>query len=367
MQSTDGGKYSLTLSGRMQLGATFLEANQSNQFYPNLYSARFIFSGNVVSRKIFYNMQLGFGEQELYFDPTPLVDMWVDFRYIPEAYVRFGTLDKHAVRHSSANNILTMDSLAHYELDLFRDVGIRIYSDKPFGTDKLKYWFDLSSGKGMTFLDQPSVLGFLYYGRVEVSPFGAFDANRLGDLTRRQHPALSLAVTGAYNQNSIYQTSDWLVPGMTEYQRPFNYVHASADVNFKWHGFSLLGTALYRRATTLSHVVPETGVTEYSRNGWGWFAVAGMMLTDHLEIASRVGAIYQIARPAGLVATAPYLAEGYIQTNVADVRDLREVAGGLSYYVVGHAFKIQADYARNFIGLFREGIHEVRAMLSVQL
>jgi hypothetical protein len=176
-----------------------------------------------------------------------------------------------------------------------------------------------------------------------------------------------LAVTGAYNQNSIYQMSDWRAPGQAPYQRPFNYVHASADVVFKWHGFSLLGTALYRRATTLSHVVPETGVTEYSRNGWGWFGVAGMMLTDHLEIASRVGAIYQIERPAGLVATAPYLAEGYVQPNVADFRDLREVAGGVNYYVKGHGFKIQADYVRNFIGSFREGIHEVRSTLAIQL
>lgn len=363
----EGGKYSMSLSGRISLAATFLNANHDNQLYPNIYSARLIISGNVVSRKIFYNLQLGYGEQELYFAPTPLLDAWVDFRYIPEAYVRIGSVDKHAVRHSSASNILTMDALAHYELDVIRDVGVRIYSDKPFGTDKLKYWLDITSGKGLNYLDQPSVIGLMYYGRVEVSPFGAFDANRLGDLTRREHPALSLAVTGAYNQNSINPMSDWRVPGQATFQRPFDYVHASADVNFKWHGFSLLGTAVYRRATTLSHVVPETNVTEYSRNGWGWFAVAGLMLTDHLEVASRVGAIYQIARPAGLVATAPYLAEGNVQTNVADFRDLREVVGGLSYYVEGHSFKVQADYARQFIGFFREGIHEVRTMFSIQL
>jgi hypothetical protein len=369
--SLEGGKYSLTLSGRIQIGTVFLAGtNQDTQFWPDLYSARLIFQGNVVNRDIFYGLQLGFGDVERYFSPNPLLDLWIDFRKIPEAHVRIGTLDRHANRHSSASNILTMDSIVHYELDLYRDVGIRIYSDKPFGTDKLKYTFDLSSGKGVNYLVEPTVLNLLYYGRLEVSPLGQFDNTQLGDLKRREHPAISLAVQGAYNQNAIYPLSDWTVPGQVPFQKPFNYVHASTDLTFKWRGFSLLGTAVYRRATKLSHDVPGTGgqnITEYSRNGWGWFAVAGMMLTDHLQIASRVSALYQIDRPAGLVATAPYLAEGFTQPELADFRDLREVAAGLSYYIVGHAFKVQADYCRIFIGNFDAGVHEVRTLLSLQL
>jgi len=370
LSSSDGGKYSLTMTGRLQIGTVLLDGNQETQFWPDIYSARFIFTGNVVSRDIFYMMQLGFGEQERYYSPTPLLDAWIDFRQIPEAHVRIGTLDKHAPRHSSANNVLTMDSIVHYELDLFRDVGIRVYSDKPFGTDKLKYIFELSSGKGMTYLTQPTVFSVLYYGRVEVSPLGAFDNTRLGDQARRQKPAFSLALQGAYNQNAIFPMSDWFAPGQVPFQQPFNYVHASADLVFKWHGFSLLATSIYRRATTLSHEVQDSSglpVTEYSRNGWGWFTVASMMLTDRLEVASRIGALYQIGRPAGLVATAPYQAEGFTQAQLADVRNLREAVGGLSYYFVGHSFKIQADYARIFIGNFREGVSEFRTMLSLQL
>src|SRR5262249_45032183 len=213
-----------------------------------------------------------------------------------------------------------------------------VYCDNPFGTDKLKYIFELSSGKGMTYLVQPTVFSTLYYGRVEVSPLGAFDNTRLGDQARRQKPAFSLALQGAYNQNAIFPMSDWFAPGQVPFQQPFNYVHASADLVFKWHGFSLLATSIYRRATTLSHEVQDSNglpVTEYSRNGWGWFTVAGMMLTDHLEVASRIGALYQIGRPAGLVATAPYQAEGFVQAQFADVRNLREAVAGLSYYVVG--------------------------------
>jgi hypothetical protein len=91
------------------------------------------------------------------------------------------------------------------------------------------------------------------------------------------------------------------------------------------------------------------------------------MLTERVEVASRMGALYQIAKPAALVATAPYLAEGYVQSDVANFRNLHEVATGVSYYLAKHAFKLQVDYARIFVGAFREGVHEVRTQLSIQL
>lgn len=370
ISKTPDGAYSMTLSGRIQLGLTFLRANGETQFYPDLYSARLIFSGNILRPDIYYLLQIGFGEQERYFAPTPLLDAWIDFRQVREANLRFGTLDHHAVLHSSANNQLTMDALAHYEYDLFRDVGLRLHSEKPFGIDGLRYWFEVASGKGPHYLLQPNVLTLLYYGRVEVSPFGAFDSNRLGDLNREPKPRLSLAVSAAYNSNAIFQTSDWAPPGMTPYLKPFDYVHGHFNLNFKWRGFSLFAATLYRRATDVSHVaIGPNGdaVTEYSRNGIGWWTTMGMMLTAHLEVATRIGAIHQIDRPPELVATAPYQPEGFVQLDVANVRDLREVVGGMSYYFSGHSFKIQADYARIFVRDFEEGIHEVRSLLTAQL
>lgn len=365
--STPNGNYSLAFSGRLQLGTTAFVGNGTEQYYPNINSVRLIFTGNALNRDTYYMIQLGFGEQEQYFSPTPLVDTWVESRHIRWANVRFGTLDRHALRHSSSSNQLIMDSIVHYELDLFRDVGIRIHSDEPFGTNLVKYWIDVGSGKGLNYLQWQNVNTILCYGRVEVSPFGSFDSNKLGDLGRRRSPALALAVSAGYNHHAIFQLSDWIGPGMTPYQVPFNYKHGGADLIFKWRGFSLLGTALYRRATEWSHTVPESNSTEYSRNAWGWFSVAGIMLTERVEVASRMGALYQIAKPAALVATAPYLAEGYVQSDVANFRNLHEVATGVSYYLAKHAFKLQVDYARIFVGAFREGVHEVRTQLSIQL
>lgn len=369
VSSSEGGKYSLAISGRLQLGiASFFAGNGVTRSYTNIDQARLIFSGNVLSPDIYYAVQLGYGavlspETGV---PTPLIDTWVDFRQIREANLKVGTIDHHAQLYSSVSNQFTRDSLAWSEFGILRDVGVQLHADELFGTDRLKYWLDVNAGEGLNYVPD-SKIGFLYYGRIEVSPFGAFDSNRLGDLTRRNSPALALAVQAAYNQNALYQLSNWYPAGMALYQVPFDYIHGGANLNFKWRGFSLFGAALYRRATELSHTVSGTNLTEYSRNGWGWWTMAGMMLTSHLEIASRVGAIYQIARSAGLVATAPYLPVGAVQLDVANFRDLREVAGGVSYYFAGHAFKLQSDYARIFVGNFREGVHEARLLLTVQL
>lgn len=369
VSSSEGGKYSLSISGRMQIGlATFFAANDATRLYQNIDQARLIFLGNVLTPKTFYSIQLGFGDvlSPATGVPTPLLDTWVELRQISGANVKVGTIDYHSQIHSSASNQLTRDSLAFAEFGILRDKGIQVHSDKPFGSERWKYWLEITSGKGLNFVPDAKI-GFLYSGRIELSPFGAFDSNKLGDLRRRKSPALALSVNAAYNQNAIYQLSNWFPAGMASYQVPFNYVHGGAHLHFKWRGFSLLTAAIYRRATEISHTVPNTGLTEYSRNGWGWWTVAGMMLSSHLEVASRVGAIYQIDRPAGLVATAPYLPVGAPQFEVADFRDLREAVGGFSYYFVGHAIKLQADYARIFVGRFREGVHEAHLLLTVQL
>lgn len=359
----------MTLSGRLQIGiASFFRGNGEDNLYTNIDQARLIFAGNVLSRDIYYAVQLGYGDvlSPATGVPTPLIDTWVEFRQLPSANLKVGTIDYHSQIHSSVSNSLTRDSLAFAEFGILRDKGIQLHSDKPFGTERLKYWLEVTSGEGLNFVPDKKI-GFLYSGRIELSPFGAFDSNRLGDLSRHKSPVLALSASAAYHQNAIYQLSNWFPAGMVPFQKPFDYVHGAAHLHFKWRGFSLLAAAIYRRATDLSHTDPVTNLTEYSRNGWGWWTVAGMMLTSHLEIASRVGAIYQIERPAGLVATAPYLPVGAAQLEVANFRDLREAVGGLSYYFEGHAFKLQGDYARVFIGNFREGVHEARLLLTVQL
>jgi hypothetical protein len=69
-------------------------------------------------------------------------------------------------------------------------------------------------------------------------------------------------------------------------------------------------------------------VTETSRSGLGYFLQGGYMLTDRLEVAARWGEI----RPPVL------------RTVTTAIQKTGELGGGLSWYLMGHNLKFQADY-----------------------
>jgi hypothetical protein len=72
-------------------------------------------------------------------------------------------------------------------------------------------------------------------------------------------------------------------------------------------------------------------VTEYSREAWGYFVQAGLMLTDHLEIAGRYGQMKALGK------TDPKLEQLIAQSG-------HEATGGLNYYFNQHFLKVQADF-----------------------
>jgi hypothetical protein len=163
---------------------------------------------------------------------------------------------------------------------------------------------------------------------------GPFDDDAEGDLKRLENPRLALGVAGAYNQNTDRNRSTF----GTFYQvGTVDYVHAAADVVFKFRGLSLLLEGLYRRSPT-DFIVGEIDgevVTQYTRSGWGYLAQFGYMLTDQIEVAGRYDQLFAFE------GTDPSL------VTLVDTQG-RETGLGLNYYLNGHAFKIQADHAMRF-------------------
>src|SRR5690606_35208803 len=85
--------------------------------------------------------------------------------------------------------------------------------------------------------------------------------------------------------------------------------------------------------------------SDRTRSAWGYFAQAGYMLTDEVEVTARWGEL----RPHGRSA----------------VSLVRELGAGLNWYVHGHDLKLQGDYFYLWPARLDDGDHQVRVQLQL--
>ena len=350
--ASEDGNFSLRVRARIQVRNTTGYDYDNDAGLRNTIEVRRLrlaLSGNVFSPDIQYKLGLGFGSVESeQADPNPVYDAWVAFTHHRDLNLKVGQMMvgfDRARLVSSGGAQLVDRSLVVNELALARDVGVQLSSDALFGADWLAYSLGVFGGEGRLRVD--GTFGLLYAARLQLSPFGAFDDDVEGDVKRNPKPRLAFGVGAAYNQNAVRERST----AGTIYTAPFDYTHAAADVLFKMGGFSFLGEGLYRRALERTHPainVPPPEPIERSRNAWGWFVQSGMMVTSHVEIAARYAELYTMA-------------------GSPSPRELRELGGGVSWYIEGHPFKLQGDYFRVFQGAFDQGFHEARVQLQVSL
>lgn len=355
---TEDDRFAFTLRGRFMLRDTVLVDPPDATGVRNVINevsvrrARVVLSGHTFSPNVQYYMQLSLSNQDLESDQrVPLLDAYVTLTHVRDLNVRIGQFitpfDRARVISSSSAQMVDR-SIVVGELNLDRDVGVQLFSNDFLGLGGvLSYQFGLFGGEGRNRLQsshQP--FGLLYIARIQVNPFGKFDDYSEGDLSRARCPRLSIGLGAAYNQNTNRQRS---TTGSV-FQNAFDYVHAEADVMFKFAGFSLLAEVLYRNAHGARRgVVIEGGTqrTEWTRSAWGYFVQAGYMFTDHFEAAARWSQLLPIAE------TDPRLHTEH------------ELGSALSWYFHGHTLKLQGDYFYLWNDNFDAGRHQARLQAQV--
>jgi hypothetical protein len=333
-----GDGFSMNVKARMQLRNTIARVDGETTNEINIRTVRLYTQGHVLTPELRYVVQFAFGPGE--FDPSspsPIFDAFVEYSAVRDLNVRAGQyfvpFDRARTIREFALQLVDRQQVIG-ELNLDRDTGVMLFSQDLFGLDgKLAYAAGVFGGSGRNRLGGDP-MGFLYVARLGVRPFGAFDDDIEGDVERLPKPRLAIGIAGAYNHNTTRQRSTIGTPYETG---TFDYVHAAADVVFKYAGFSFLGEGIYRRSPQefRDDTVDGEAVREWTRSGWGYLAQAGMMLTDHLEVAARYDELFAIEE------TDPALVE------LAETQG-REAGGGLNYYFNGHFFKLQTDYAARF-------------------
>jgi phosphate-selective porin OprO and OprP len=281
--------------------------------------------------------------------PYPVRDAFVTFAPLRELNLRVGQMKvpfgRQRVVSSGAQQMVDR-SIVTGELNLDRDVGMQIFSEDLFGLDGwLGYALGVFGGDGRNRVS--GGYGLLYAARLALRPAGGARGDDLDevDFERGERVKLTLAGSAAFNHDTDRQRST--IGPVFENGPWADYWHAGGDVSLKWRGLSMTGEAFLRRALEERRTVVVEGeeVTDETRSGFGSFFQLGQLLGEHVELSARVGAL----RPLGA-------AGGMAREN--------EIGGGLSYYVLRHTLKVQAD---TFYLFDQWGDGRVQARLQLQV
>lgn len=355
--ATADDAFSLNLRARVQ-GRFTLTAEEGSAEEPatefSIRRMRLLFQGHALNRHLQFYIQLGFSNRDTEPDlRLPLRDASIAWTRWRDVHIRAGQMkvpfDRQRVNSSSALQFCDR-SIVTGELNLDRDVGVQLYSRDLFGLGhRLGYQLGVFGGDGRNRLSSSS--GLLWVARLEFTPMGSFDDYSEADLERLARPRLAVGVGVAYNQNSVRSLSTF---GNTFALGGFDYLHGEVDLSFKWRGLSVVAEAILRRADVASHARTANGTTtrEYSRSAFGWFAQAGYLFNEHLEVVARYGDLTPTA----------------LDPNDVDPsqRRRRELGGGVNWYFVGHALKLQSDYFYYFgEALSDRGEHQARLQLQL--
>lgn len=355
-------RYQVTFRARAQLRETLTHGNAGTTNEIQVRTLRFIAQGHVLAPELKYLIQLAFGANDFENgNASPIFDAFVEYAKLRDLNVRFGQyfvpLDRARTIREFALQFVDRQIVVR-ELTLDRDAGLMLSSADLGGCgSRLAYHVFVGGGDGKNRVadlrnpygtQRPSVL---LIGRFVVRPFGAFDDDQEGDLTRARAPRLAIGIGGGFNKGASRDHSTF---GTTYTLGTFDYAHGAADLVFKWRGLSLLAEGVIRQADRDARTGTSADgepVVEYSRSGFGYLVQAGHMVTSKLESTLRWDDLH--ARSG----TDPAL--------VALVDSAgRQLGTGLNYYLNGHAFKLQADYFYVFGEDLAAGNHALRAQLD---
>ena len=329
-----GDRFSFGVRARIQLRETFQHFDTSDTNEIQVRTLRLIVSGNVLAPDLRYTLQLAFGGNDFETgSSSPIFDAFVDYTRWRDVNVRVGQFfvpfDRARTIREFALQMVDRQQVVR-ELTLDRDVGVMLSSTNLFGlNERLGYQFFLGGGDGRNrfVATAPGPIGVL---RLTLRPFGLFDDDQEGDLTRGPKPRLALGVAGAYNFHTSRRNS---THGTAFTAGTPSYTHLAADLVFKYRGFSLLTEALWRKADVdvLEKTIDGTLTREPTRSGYGYFVQAGQMVSPQVEVTARWEQLF--ARTG----TDPALVQ-------LERTQGKQAGAGFNVYLNGHAFKIQGDY-----------------------
>lgn len=318
--TTKDSTFSVKFGTRIQARMDFEYNPEQNAFQNRamIRRARLKFDGFFINPnfvyKIEYDVVLGI-----------VRDGVIKYRFKPQWQIWFGQTKLPGNRErivSSANMQLVDRSIFNTFFTLDRDIGFQLRNHFTLGNVLIRDIIALSSGNGI--YDLAWTEGVELTGKVEILPFGKFTkkGDYIGaDIYREEKVKMSIALGADYNMKSI-RTRGQLGSYTGETADLFLF---SGDLLVKYRGISFMCETGYRSTPNRTAFVydDEGLVTNAYYTGWGINFQGGYVFKSMWEVSGR----YAIVRP-----------------NISFYNDRSDYTLGISRYIVGHKFKIQADF-----------------------
>ncbi len=318
---TNDDSFYLKFRTRVQVRWDFDNVPEAD-YYVNKASvkrARLKFDGYFINKnlryKIEYDVVKGYVRDAVVKYKTGDIDIWFGQTKLPG----------NRERVISSANLQTIDrSIFNAGYNLDRDIGFQLHHSFYIGNIYIKDIYALTSGNGIKDINKSS--GVSVTGKLEVQPFGKFTGKndyKGSDTYREETPKLALAVYGNYNMGSNKTKGTVGLPVLDREASLLNY---GGDITFKYSGFSVLAEVGTREVTDGETVLydPITGdVVNSFYSGFGANIQSGYLFKNNWEIVGR----YAFTNP----------------TNIDVGRDITDYTIGVNKFIIGHAFKLQAD------------------------
>lgn len=335
--SSKDSSFSLGIGGRIQsLAEVRHDFNTDKTTIDfSIRRLRLNFSGNAISQKFTYRIQLCFSQRDISSDNS-LVQNNLFLRdamlyYSPNKHWRFGfgqtKLPGNRQRQTSSGNLQFADrSNTNALFTLDRDKGFwATYTTKTRKKAVISNTFAITSGEGRITSDKSS--GLCYSFRSEVLPFGEFKNNGdyiESDIFNEEKFKLSVALGYSFN-NKTSRVAGQL--GEYLFNNQYADIHYfGTDWVMKKRGWSFTGE-LYRRTSANGVSISASNPTKvnFVYSGTGLLLQSGYLFSKKNEFALRYG----FTSPDKKIS--------------AYISKVEEYMLGYSHYFFRHNLKLQTD------------------------
>lgn len=328
---------------------------QMNGYWEDVRNAQYEYGFNIDRALVslegsFLNGKLGFFLQADFADSYPLLDAWVS--YAPAKQLKISAGQKQTF--TGTRQMMFLDQGLAFgnrslpERTFFgtgRELGLFVESRLKWGGVGFDLGVAVTSGDGRnsfgTSSTDPDNGGLKYGGRASIYPFGFFTAGNeslFEDFAREQRPRLALGIAFSYNNGASDPVGEghgsftlYDADGLAAYP---DYRKLSADLFFKWRGFSLLVEYENASATHLDGLYTSTAqaaalrprqIAGYLALGDGVNVQAGYLFRSLWAVDLSYGKV----KPE------------WPETESSIVRDADCLTAGIAKYFRNNTFKIQ--------------------------
>ena len=284
-----------------------------------------------------------------YIASTPLLD----------AYINYAVNDWLSIRTGQFQNPSNNREMQFYEghlampdrsllsrtfVETGREFGLSLTGS--FGSAEsfmVKPSFAVTSGDGInsfgSLSNDPDKGGVKFGGRLDVYPFGQFDATSASDFERTETPKAVIGWATNYNMGASGPVGEshgeWLIFDENGQEQLPHYLKNHIDLLAKWKGASLLAeytnAAAYQldgayTSASLGTLLMPTEISQYLMLGNAFNIQGGYLLKNGLQLDVRFGQTF------------PEFDQGSSLLEVIDA-----IGGCLTWHVAEHALKLQAS------------------------